>query len=145
MGCHFLLQVTSSGDTQTQFCLSLCGVSESWCTQGMFEPSEHLWWLWGLILNVISSLLPSCWGFSFALGCGVSPQNLSSSTQPPLPCCAAAAPVASLVAQLVKNLIPTSFIFFYLLEQGKSKPLFLTFCAQPVHLCLFWKHESKII
>ena len=33
----------SSGDTQTQFCLSLCGVSGSWCTQGMFEPSEHPW------------------------------------------------------------------------------------------------------
>ena len=30
----------------------------------MFEPSEHLWWVWGLILNVISPLLPSCWGFS---------------------------------------------------------------------------------
>ena len=27
---------------------------------------------WGLILNVISPLLPSCWGFSFALGHGVS-------------------------------------------------------------------------
>ena len=37
----------------SQFCLSLCGVSGSWCTQGMFEPSEHLWPVWGLILNVI--------------------------------------------------------------------------------------------
>ena len=26
-----LLTRTSSGDTQTQFCLGLCGVSESWC------------------------------------------------------------------------------------------------------------------
>ena len=43
----------SSGDTQTQFCLSLCGVSGSWCTQGLFEPSQRLWRLWGLILNVI--------------------------------------------------------------------------------------------
>ena len=34
---------TSTGDTQTQFCLSLCGVPGSWCTQGLFEPSEHLW------------------------------------------------------------------------------------------------------
>ena len=24
-------------------CLSLCGVSGSWCAQGLFEPSEHLW------------------------------------------------------------------------------------------------------
>ena len=49
----------------------------------LFEPSEHLWWLWGLILtehlwqvwglilNVIFPLLPSCWDFSFAFGCGV--------------------------------------------------------------------------
>ena len=33
-----LLSCTSTGDTQTQFCLSLCGVHGSWCTQGLFEP-----------------------------------------------------------------------------------------------------------
>ena len=49
-----LLTHTSSRDTHTQFCLSLCGVSGSWCTQGVFEPSEHLWQVWGLILNMIS-------------------------------------------------------------------------------------------
>ena len=38
----------------------------------LFEPSEHLWRVWGLILNVILSLLPSFGGFSFALGNGVS-------------------------------------------------------------------------
>ena len=37
-----------------------------------FEPSEHLCWEWGLILNANLPLLPSCWGSSFALGCGVS-------------------------------------------------------------------------
>ena len=58
-----LLTRTSSGDTQTQFWLSLCGVSGSCCAQGMFEPSEHLWQVWGLIPNAISPLLPSCWGF----------------------------------------------------------------------------------
>ena len=63
---------TSSGDTETQLWLNLCGVSGCWCTQGLLEPSEHLWQVWGLILNAISPLLPSCWGFSFALGCGVS-------------------------------------------------------------------------
>ena len=66
------LTLTSTGDTQTQFRLSLCGVSGFWYTQGLFEPSEHLWQVWGLILNVISPLLPSHWGFSFALGHGVS-------------------------------------------------------------------------
>ena len=79
-----LLTCTSSGDTQTQFCLSLCGVSGSWCTRVMLEPSEHLWWVGGLILKVILPLLPSFWGFSFALGCGVSPQSCSSTTQLPL-------------------------------------------------------------
>ena len=67
-----LLIHTSTGYTQTQFWLSLCGVIGSCCAQSLFEPSECLWWLWGLILNVISPLLPSCWGFSFALGRGVS-------------------------------------------------------------------------
>ena len=62
-----LLACTPSGDTQTQFWLSLSGVSGSQCMQGLFEPSEHLWLVWDLILNVIPPLLPSCWGFSFAL------------------------------------------------------------------------------
>ena len=38
----------------------------------LFEPSECLWWVWGLILNMILPLLPSYWVFSFALGHGVS-------------------------------------------------------------------------
>ena len=71
-----LLTLTSTGDAQTQFCLSLCGVSGSWCTQGLFELSELLWGKWGLILNANSPLLLSCWGFSFALGHGVSSQLL---------------------------------------------------------------------
>ena len=70
-----LLTRTSSGDTQTQFCLSFRGVSGSWCTRGLFEPSERLWQVWGLIPNVNSPLLLSCWGFSFALGHGVSPHS----------------------------------------------------------------------
>ena len=73
-----LLIRTSSGDAQTQFCLSLCGVPGSWCAQGLFMPSEHLWQEWGLILNTNSPLLPSCWDFSFALGRGVSPHSRSS-------------------------------------------------------------------
>ena len=80
-----LLTCTSTGDTQTQFCLSPCGVSGSWCTEALFEPSECLWREWGLILNGNSPLLPSRWGFS-ALGCGVSPHSCSSTMQPPLQC-----------------------------------------------------------
>ena len=56
------------------------------CTQGMFEPSECLWQVWGLTLNMISPLLLSFWGFSFALGPGVSPQSHCSTTQLPLQC-----------------------------------------------------------
>ena len=59
--CCSPLQIrTYTEDTQTQFCLSLCGVFGSWCTQGLFEPSDHLWWVRDLILNLISPLLPSC-------------------------------------------------------------------------------------
>ena len=79
-----LLTHTSTGDTQTQFCVSLCGVPGSWCAQGLSEPSEHLWQQWGLILTMNSPLLPSCWGFSFVLGCGVSPPSCSSAVQLPL-------------------------------------------------------------
>ena len=75
-----LLTRTSSGDTQTQFCLSLCGVSGSWCAQGLFELSECLWWEWVLILNKISPLQPSCWGFS-TLGYGISLHSCSNTTQ----------------------------------------------------------------
>ena len=67
-----LLTRTSTGDTQTQFWLILCRASGSWYAQGLFEPTEGLWWVRGLILNTISPLLLSCWGFSFALGHGVS-------------------------------------------------------------------------
>ena len=69
---------TSTGDAQTLFCPSLCGVPGSWYAQGLFEPYESLWQEWGLILNANSPLLPSCWGFSFASGCGVFPPNHSN-------------------------------------------------------------------
>ena len=67
-----LLTHNFTRDTQTQFWLSLCGVSGSWWAQGLFEPSEHLWKVKDLILNAVLPLLPSCWGFSFSLGCEVS-------------------------------------------------------------------------
>ena len=51
-----LLTRTSKGNTQTQFWLSLCRVSGSWCIQGLFEPSRYLWQVWGLSLNTILTL-----------------------------------------------------------------------------------------
>ena len=68
-----LLTHTSTGDTQT-----LRGRSGSvfvvspGAHKVLFEPFEHLWQVWGLILNVILSFLPSCWGLSFAFGRGIS-------------------------------------------------------------------------
>ena len=56
------------------------GTNRILCAPGLFEPSEHLWRLRGLIINTNPSLLPSCWGFS-ALGCGVSPHSRSSTVQ----------------------------------------------------------------
>ena len=90
-----LLTHSSSGDTQTQVCLSLCGISGSWCTQGMFEPSEHLWRVWGLILNSISHThTPHHLSGAFPL-----PLDIGYCTVAPAPCshhssCAATAPVA---------------------------------------------------
>ena len=37
-----VLTCTSTEDTQTQFWLTLSGVSGSWCIQGLFEPSAFL-------------------------------------------------------------------------------------------------------
>ena len=45
-------------------------VTGSWCAQALFEPSEHLWRVWGLILNVILPLLPSCWASPLPLDVG---------------------------------------------------------------------------
>ena len=67
---------------------SFSGVLQS---MGLQVRTRFVWALWvfmaqwGLILNVISPLLPSCWGFSFALGHGVSPQSCSSGSAQ-LPC-----------------------------------------------------------
>ena len=59
-------------DTQRQGPQSLVGSVDPSAYKVLFEPSKHLWQLWGLILNVILPLLQSCWGFSFARGRGVS-------------------------------------------------------------------------
>ena len=68
-----LLIHTSAGNTQTLKSRSgSVSVGSSGAHKVLFEPSEILWQVWGLILSVIAPLLPSCWGFSFALGHGVS-------------------------------------------------------------------------
>ena len=66
---------TSTGDIQTlkgrSGLVSVCSLGPG-VHKALFELSECLWQVWGLILNMISPLLPSCWVFSFAFGCGVS-------------------------------------------------------------------------
>ena len=64
----------SAGDTQTLKSRSdsvSVGSLGPGADMVLFEPSEHLWQAWGLILNVIFPLLLSCWAFSFAFECGV--------------------------------------------------------------------------
>ena len=48
----------------------------------LLEPSKHLQQVWSLSLNVILLLLPSCRGFSFALGHAISSHSRSSTVQP---------------------------------------------------------------
>ena len=76
--CHCsrpLLTHASARDTQTLKGRSGSVSVGSLCTSEykvLFEPSEQLWWVWGLILKANSPLLLYYGGFSFALGHGVS-------------------------------------------------------------------------
>ena len=45
-------------DSKAGLAQSLVGSLGPSAHKVLFEPSKHLWWVWGLILNVISSLLP---------------------------------------------------------------------------------------
>ena len=66
------LTCTSTGDTQTLKGRSgSVSVGSPSTHKVLFEPSKHLWWVWGLILNTLLPLISSLWGFYFALGCGV--------------------------------------------------------------------------
>ena len=63
----------STGDTETLKVRSHSASVGSLCPgthRVLFEPSRHLWQIWGLILSVISPLLQYCWHLSFALGVG---------------------------------------------------------------------------
>ena len=87
--CGRLVQThTSTGDTETPKGRSgSVSVRSPGAQQFFFEPSEPLWPIWGLIPNVIAPLLPSGWGFSFALGRGVS--FFGGTQQSPLDGCSA--------------------------------------------------------
>ena len=88
-----LLTHTSTGHTQTQFWLSLgAGLCVLVCTRFIWALWVSLV-LWGLILNAISPLLPSFWGF-FDLGHGVSPQSRMFQH------CTATAPVPTISSKL---------------------------------------------
>ena len=55
---------------QRQDWFSSVSVGSSGVHKVLFEPSKCLCQVWGLILNSVSPLIPSFWGFSFAFGCG---------------------------------------------------------------------------
>ena len=66
-----LLTSSSTGDTQTLKGRSgsvSVGTMSLGAHKVLFQPPEHFWQVWGLVLNVISPFLPSCWDFSVALG-----------------------------------------------------------------------------
>ena len=66
-----LLTCTSAGDTQTiKGRPGSVSVGSSDVHKVLFEPSEHLWQVWGLILNMILPLLPSCWASPLPLDVG---------------------------------------------------------------------------
>ena len=69
------LLTPASADTQTRNGRSgsvFVGSLGPGASKVFFELSKRFWLVWGLILNVISPLLLSCWGFSFGLGHGLS-------------------------------------------------------------------------
>ena len=68
-----LLTRVSTGDAQTLKGRSgsvSVGLLVLGAHKVLFEPSEHLWQVWGLILNAISHLLPSYWGSPLPLDMG---------------------------------------------------------------------------
>ena len=74
-----LLTQASAGDTQT-LKGRLGSVSVGSLGLGvhktLFEPSEHLWWVWGLILNMIYRSYPLVGASSLPLDMGHSHQGL---------------------------------------------------------------------
>ena len=67
-----LMTRTSTGDTETLKGRSGSVSMVSWGAQGFVWACWASLAVWGLILNAILPLLPSCWAFSFAFACGVS-------------------------------------------------------------------------
>ena len=86
-----LLTCTFAGDTHSSVSVSVGSLGPG-VHKVCLSPLSISLRVWGLILNSILPLLPSCWGFSFDLGHGVSPQSRSSTAQPPLQRSTAAAP-----------------------------------------------------
>ena len=74
----------STGDTHTQFSLSLCGVSGSQRVQGHFSFLVGMGFDSKCDFATPPPTPSSLWGFSFAFGSRLSPQSHSSTTQPPL-------------------------------------------------------------
>ena len=84
----------------------------------MFEPSESLWWVWGLILNVTLPLLSSYWGLFFALGYRVS--FFGGIQHSPIDGCLAASCNFGVLAGEVERMSFYSVILEKMLRMGKA-------------------------
>ena len=82
--CGSPLLTHTSQETLTHSSVSVRVVSLGPGTQRVCLSPLSVSGVWGLILNVILPIPPSCWGFSFSLDCWVSPQIRSSAVQPQL-------------------------------------------------------------
>ena len=86
----------------------------------LFEPSRHLWWVWGLIVNVILPLLTTCWGFPFVLGRGVS--FFGETQQSPVDGCSAVSCNFGVLAGEDERLYFSSIILVTLKSHPKPIP-----------------------
>ena len=96
--------------------------------QVLSELSKHLRRVWGcLILNMICPLLPSCWGYSFALGHGVS---IFGGIQHPLvdSCSVVNCNFGVLTGEDVCTLVLCHFVILYPVSM----------CKQSKRSCLFY-------
>ena len=120
-----LLTHSSTGVTQTLKSRSdTVSVGSPDVHKVLFVPSKHLWRVWGLILNMILPVLPSCWGFSFALGHGIS--FLGGIQHSPVNGCSAVSCNFGVLAGEDKHTSFCSAIFLHLHQEASKSFLSLS-------------------
>ena len=116
-----LLTHPSTGHTQTLKGMSgSVSVGSPGAYKVLFQPFRHLWWVWGLIVNVILPLLTTCWGFPFVLGRGVS--FFGETQQSPVDGCSAVSCNFGVLAGEDERLYFSSIILVTLKSHPKPIP-----------------------